>query len=75
MSVEQKKIIVINALSALRGGGQTYIINLLKEINNIGFDRNVILLVNKKNKKIFLPFISQNVSFDDCNFASYNIFF
>ncbi|EOA6595915.1 TPA: glycosyltransferase [Vibrio vulnificus] len=75
MSVEQKKTIVINALSALRGGGQTYIINLLKELDNIGFDRNVILLVNKKNKKIFLPFISKNVSFYDCNFASYNIFF
>lgn len=46
-----KKKILINALSALQGGGQTYILNLLYGKEHENFE--VSLLVCKANKEIF----------------------
>ena len=43
--------ILINALSALQGGGQTYILNLLDDVAKENI--HIILLVSEKNKHVF----------------------
>lgn len=65
--------IIINALSAMRGGGQTYIINILKNINTS--DLNIILIVNKYNKVNFAYLESNNINIYEAKKASKNILF
>ncbi|MDW2113367.1 glycosyltransferase family 4 protein [Vibrio sp. 1731] len=67
--------LAINALSALRGGGQTYLKNLLKEYGSSDFNHHIILFVGKKNKTVFESFESDKVSVVVSNFASRNIIF
>lgn len=66
------KNIVINVLSALSGGGQTNIINLLQYFPK---DCNVILIVNTKNKRLFNKYKSENVKIIESKFASKNLLF
>ncbi len=67
--------IVINALSALRGGGQTYLINLLSEFKELNLDYKLIVITNKKNNHIFEKFKNNNIELFELNFASKNIIF
>ena len=67
--------ILINALSALRGGGQTYLINLLTEFNNLKLDCLLIVIVNSKNYHIFEKFHSTNIQVIESKFASHNVLF
>ena len=65
-------VLVLNALSALRGGGQTYLINFL---DNLPIDNiKVILLVNTKNKDLFEPYSSEIIYVHEVITASKNIF-
>lgn len=67
--------IVINALSALRGGGQTYLINLLDEFILLNFDCELIIITNKMNTHIFDKYKSRNITILESSFASKNIIF
>lgn len=69
------KILIINALSALRGGGQTYLINLLREFNQIDTNCQIILLTNQKNTNLFKQFQSDSIIIVEAGFASKNIVF
>ena len=51
-------MIFINALSALRGGGQTYLLHLLKRIPE-HLHGKVIVLAHQKNQHIFTPYKEQ----------------
>ena len=51
-------MIFINALSALRGGGQTYLLHLLKRIPEHLYGK-VIVLAHQKNQHIFSPYKDQ----------------
>ena len=66
------KNVTINALSALSGGGQTNIINLL-----IYFPKsyNLTLIVNTKNKNLFSKYKTANINFFEAEFASKNLLF
>lgn len=66
---------MINALSALRGGGQTYLINLLNELKELNLDCKLIIITNKKNTHIFEKYKSNNIELLELSFASKNIFF
>jgi len=48
-------MIFINALSALRGGGQTYLIHLFENIPE-SLENKVIVLANTRNEAIFSPY-------------------
>ena len=65
------KQLVINGLSALRGGGQTYLINFLEHLPENDF--HVLLLVNSDNKHIFEKYISGNVNLYEADWASKSI--
>jgi glycosyltransferase involved in cell wall biosynthesis len=65
------KILVINALSALRGGGQTYLINFLEHIPPGNF--KILLLVNSKNKNIFTKYSSDRIKLYEAIWASKSI--
>ncbi|WP_027160227.1 glycosyltransferase family 4 protein [Methylobacter luteus] len=65
------KIIVINALSALRGGGQTYLINLLSYLPEGDF--KVLLLVNSQNKQLFSQYSSDRIELFEAVWASKSI--
>ncbi len=65
------KTIVINALSALDGGGQTYLINFLDHLPKGDF--KVLLLVNSKNKKVFEGYISDRIKIHEAVWASKSI--
>jgi len=65
------KKIVINALSALRGGGQTYIINFLKHLPQEKYQ--ILLVVNSKNKKLFSTYINKNITIYEAKSASKSI--
>lgn len=67
--------IVINALSALRGGGQTYLINLLNEFKDLNLNCTLIILTNKKNTHIFEKYRNKNVVLLESRFASKNVVF
>ena len=66
------KIIVVSALSALRGGGQTYLINLLEHLPN--GDYKILLIVNSNNKNVFEKYKSEKISIYEASFASKTIF-
>lgn len=65
------KIIIINALSALRGGGQTYLTNLLSHVNNN--DCRILLLVNSNNRELFEKYISESVKIYEVIWGSKSI--
>ena len=65
------KLLVINTLSALRGGGQTYIINFLNHLPTNDF--KVLLIVNSKNKDIFEHYSSTQVKVYEAVWASKSI--
>ena len=67
--------IVINALSALRGGGQTYLINLLNEFSSLSLDCELIVITNKQNTHIFEKYKSKHIELLEPSFASKNIIF
>ena len=64
--------VVINVLSALSGGGQTNILNLLQYFPK---DCNVTLIVNTKNKKLFSKYKSANTKIIESKFASKHLLF
>lgn len=65
------KLVVINGLSALRGGGQTYIINFLGHLPEGDF--KVLLLVNSKNKNVFKKYSSDRIELYEATWASKSI--
>ncbi len=65
------KLLVINALSALRGGGQTYLINFLKYLPEGGY--RIILLVNSRNRVVFEKYKSDKIEFFEVDWASKSI--
>lgn len=67
------KLIVINALSALRGGGQTYLINILGHFTKSNF--KVLLVVNSKNKSIFDKYACDFIDIYEAKWASKNIIY
>ena len=67
------KKIVINALSALQGGGQTNIINLLNYFPK--YDCNIILIVNSKNIEVFNKYKSKQIKIYEAKFPSRNLIF
>jgi glycosyltransferase involved in cell wall biosynthesis len=66
-----KVMIFINALSALRGGGQTYLLHLLKRIPE-HLHGKVIVLAHQKNQHIFAPYEKQ-IQVLVSDFASHSI--
>lgn len=65
------KILVINALSALRGGGQTYLINFLEHLPEGDF--KILMLVNTKNREVFEKYSSDRVGLYEAVWASKSI--
>ena len=65
-------MIFINALSALRGGGQTYLLHLLKRIPK-QLHGKIIVLAHKGNQDIFSPYMEQ-IQLLVSDFASRSIF-
>tara|TARA_B110000003_G_C16653892_1_gene535567 strand:- start:4064 stop:5209 length:1146 start_codon:yes stop_codon:yes gene_type:complete len=66
------KKLAINALSALRGGGQTNIINLLNYLPK--YNTSIILILNSNNYNLFKKFKSNKVILHEAKFASKTIF-
>lgn len=66
---------VVNGLSALKGGGQTYILNLLRCIKDNSIDESIIILANTKNFDLFNKEKSMNVRVYEAKFASINIIY
>ena len=67
------KLIAINALSALRGGGQTYIKNILEHLPD--GDYKVLLILNINNRVIFEDYASEKIAIFDARWASKNIIY
>lgn len=75
-SITQKikiNLLVINAVSALRGGGQTYLINLLNHLSTEKI--KILLIVNIKNKEIFAKYGFDKVTIYESTWASKNIIY
>ena len=67
------KLLVINALSALRGGGQTYIKNILEHLPD--GDYKILLIININNSVIFEDYASEKITIFEARWASKNIIF
>lgn len=67
------KTLVINGISALRGGGQTNLINLMKHLSE--YECKVIFILNSKNLNIFNKYESVKINIYEAKFASKNILF
>ncbi|MCA4010853.1 glycosyltransferase family 4 protein [Vibrio vulnificus] len=67
--------VVINCLSALRGGGQTYLINLLREFIKQNPACKVILISNTRNLHIWDEFVGESLTVYEASLASNNIIF
>lgn len=65
------RILVINALSALRGGGQTYLINLLSNLSK--GDYEVICVVARANEAVFKPYAGDKVKLYVAEWASKSV--
>lgn len=65
------KLLVINALSALQGGGQTYLINFLKHLYDADF--KILLLVNSRNRGVFEKYTSDRTELYEVVWASKSI--
>jgi len=66
-------LIVINVLSALRGGGQTYIKNILEHLPD--GDYKVLLIINSNNIAVFKQYASENIEIFEATWASKNIIY
>lgn len=66
---------VINALSALRGGGQTYLLNLLQCIKDSNLQQEITLITNTANTELFKQFHSSTIDIYEAKLASKNIIF
>lgn len=67
--------VVINGLSALRGGGQTYLINLLTDLHSVDSLDKVVILANEKNRELFAELEQEKLLVITPSLASVNIFF
>jgi glycosyltransferase involved in cell wall biosynthesis len=65
------KLIIINALSALRGGGQTYLINFLEHLPKGEYQ--ILLLVSRHNKAVFDKYKSDRIELYNAVWASNSI--
>jgi len=66
------KVLVVNGISALRGGGQTNLINLMKFLPN--YECKVVFILNSDNFTFFSKFESDSIFLFEAQFASKNIF-
>ena len=66
------KRLTINCISALRGGGQTNLINLMKYISQ--YKCKVILILNSNNINVFNKYKSEQTNIYEAKFASRSIF-
>lgn len=71
--MSQKNTLVINALSALHGGGQTYLLNLLRCAGTSDTQEKITVITNTKNTELFNPFESDSIQIFEAKFASINI--
>ena len=67
------KTLVINGISARRGGGQTNLINLMNYLSDC--DHKVIFILNSSNVKIFSKYKSKNITLHEAIFASKSILY
>ncbi len=65
------KILIINGISALRGGGQTNLINLFEFLPN--YPCKVIFILNSANFALFSKFESKKTTLFEAKFASKSI--
>jgi len=66
------KILVINGISARRGGGQTNLINLMNYLPE--YECKVIFILNSENVNIFDKYKSNQIDTYEAKFASKSIF-
>lgn len=66
------KILVINGISARRGGGQTNLINLMNYLPE--YECKVIFILNSSNANLFGKYKSEHISIYKAEFASKSIF-
>ena len=66
------KILVINGISALRGGGQTNLINFMKYLPQ--YECKVIFVLNSKNIDLFSQYASKQIELYEAKDASKSIF-
>jgi glycosyltransferase involved in cell wall biosynthesis len=66
------KILVINGISALRGGGQTNLINFMKYLPQ--YECKVIFILNSKNIDLFSQYASKQIELYEAKDASKSIF-
>lgn len=64
-------LIVVNAISALRGGGQTYLLNLLAHLTTT--DVHCLVLTHTKNNHIFVDYQSPYIQLFEATWASRSI--
>jgi len=65
------KILVINGISALRGGGQTNLINFMKYLPQ--YECKVIFILNSKNIDLFSQYASEQIELYEAVYASKSI--
>jgi glycosyltransferase involved in cell wall biosynthesis len=65
------RVLVINTLSALRGGGQTYLINILQHFPKSTC--KVLLIVNSMNRAVFEKYASEFIEIHEAEWASKSI--
>ena len=65
------KLIVINALSALRGGGQTYLINFIENLPHN--QAKLVIITNSANHDVFRKYNSPTIKVIEIKAASKNI--
>ena len=65
------KTLIINGISARRGGGQTNLINLMNYLNK--FNQKVIFILNSSNIENFSQYKSKRITLYEARFASFSI--
>src|SRR5690554_2522424 len=72
--MSRENSLVINALSALRGGEQTYLLNLLRCAGDYSdAQEKIMVITNTKNTELFKEFESDKIQVFEAKFASINI--
>ena len=66
------KLLVINGISARRGGGQTNLINLMNYLPE--YECKVIFILNSSNVSLFDKYKSNQINIYEAKFASKSIF-
>ncbi len=66
------KVLVVNGISALRGGGQTNLINLMNSLPS--YQCKVVFILNSSNFALFSKFKSNSIDLFEAKFASRSIF-